>query len=942
MLESIQHSTTALPTGIITFLFTDVEGSTRLWEQHPDVMWQAMARHDELIEANVTRGSGAVVRPRGEGDSRFAVFTRARDAVGAARDIQRALSMEIWTTPRPLHVRMALHTGEADLRAGDYYGSDVNRCARLRAIASGGQTLLSQATFDLVRDAVPDDVTLLDLGEHRLKDLQRPERVYQVAIAGLKNEFPALQSVDTFPNNLPIQLTTFVGRERELTETKQLLTTTRLLTLTGSGGTGKTRLSLQLAAESLDSFADGVWFVELAPVTDPGLVLQTVATALGVRELPGHSIQELLIGHLRAKHLLLVLDNCEHLIDACARLADKLLRTCPNLKILTSSREALGIAGEHAYRVPSLSIGELRQAPALNTVMRNDCVRLFVERALAAQASFHLTDKNALAIAQICARLDGIPLAVELAAARVKVFAPDQIAARLDDRFRLLTGGSRTALPRQQTLRALIDWSYDLLPEAERTLLRRLSVFAGGWTFEAAEAVCAGNAIETFDILDLLTHLVDKSLVTVDDSQDASARYRLLETIRQYARDKLLDSGEAVAVRDRHLNYFLQFGNEAWAFALSVRQVEWQRRVKSEEDNVRAAIEWGLDHQPEAALSLSGEVCLYWSRIGHASEGCRWLRAGLERVTALAPVEGVAARERQFNQARALLGMASSLITLGEMAVAKQYADKSLPIWHELGMKREEGYALIVIGISTQFLGDAPTALATVKAGIAIARQVGDPWQLAYILGVGAMIIGTLENDLETARSYLEESTGIFRALSDDQNAAFPLLVLGDLEYISGNFEQARAAFEPSLTGFLAAGNPPEANRARSGLANAEWRLGHYDAAMNLYRQVLAVWQQIGQRGGIARCLECVAFMFLHQAEKESAREEWFRRAARLLGAAQKIRETIHASMMPSEEIEYNQEVARLREQLDEASLKAGWAEGRALSMDQAIAAIAV
>jgi predicted ATPase len=786
--------------------------------------------------------------------------------------------------------------------------------------------------------------------EHRLKGLLNPEHIWQVDAPDLPQAFPPLESLNAIPNNLPLQLTSFVGRERELAEIKQLLLTTHLLTLTGSGGTGKTRLSLQTAADVLESFADGVWFVELAPIADPALVPQTVATALGIRELPGHSIQDLLVDYLRGKRLLLILDNCEHLIDACAQFANQLLRACPNLKILASSREALGIAGEHAYRVPSLSIAELRQTPALDAIRHNDCVQLFVERALAAQATFHLTEKNARAIAQICLRLDGIPLAVELAAARAKVFTPEQIAARLDDRFRLLTGGSRTALPRQQTLRALIDWSYDLLPEAERILLRRLSVFVNGWTYEAAEQVCSdqssmdsnqsltGHRLLMTDILDLLTHLVDKSLVVVDESDEANARYRLLETIRQYARDKLLDSGEVGAVRDRHLAYFVHFGDEAYTDLLSAREVEWRPRVRVEQDNVRAAVEWGLDNQPEAALRLSGELSVYLARMGYAREGCRWLEAGLERVAVLSPVEGEAARERQFHRALGLLGMGSGMMTLGKVAAAKRYAEESLPLWRELGRQREQGYALMTIGTSTQFLGDAPTALAAMREGLAVARTIGDPWLLAYALGAEAMTILTLERDIATARSNLEESIRIFHSLGDDQSAAFSYWVLGELEYVSGNYVQARAAFEPSLAGHLAAGNLQDANMARSGLANAEWRLGHYDAALMLYRQVIADWQWIGNRGGIARCLECVAFVFVHLAENEIARQAWLPRAARLLGAAEKLRETINAVMMPHEQSEYVQEIARLHERLDETTLKAAWAEGRALTMEQAIA----
>lgn len=930
-----------LPSGTVTFLFTDIEGSTKLAQQYPDAMPALLARHHAILHQTIQAHNGYVFQIIG--DSFHAAFHTVRDALQAAIDAQRLLVNEPWN-PAAVKVRMGINTGGAQAgaieeRAGGYSGYlTLTRAERVMSAACGGQILMSHASAELVRGELPQGVTLRDLQEHRLKGLPNPERIWQVDAPDLPHDFPPLTSINAIPNNLPLQLTSFIGRERELAEIKQLLMTTHLVTLTGSGGAGKTRLSLQTAADVLETFPDGVWFVELATIADPALVPQTIATALGVREMLGHSIQDLLVDYLRAKRLLLILDNCEHLIDACAQLANQLLHAAPKLRMLASSREALGIAGEHAYRVPSLSIVELRHAPALDAIQRNDCVHLFVERALAAQSSFRLTDKNAPAIAQICMRLDGIPLAVELAAARVKVFTPDQIAARLDDRFRLLTGGSRTALPRQQTLRALIDWSYDLLSESERTLLRRLSVFVDGWTYEAAEAVCAGDGIETFDVLDLLTHLADKSLVTVEESDEASARYRLLETIRQYARDKLLDSGEVVAIRNRHLAYFLQFGDKVYVQFLSGHGGQWRRRVKTERDNLRAAIEWALDNQPEAALRLSGKLSLYWSLLGYAREARRWLEAGLERVAALPPVEGEAARERQFNRAGGLLGLATAMTMLSEMAAAKHYAEESLLIWRELGMLRERGYALMTIAISTQFFGDGSTALAAVKEAIGIARANGYLGLLAYALGLGAWIVGSLERDIPTARSYVKESIELFRSLGDDESAAFPLLVLGDLEYVLGNYKDARAAYEASLAGNLAAGNPQEANRSRSGLANAEWRLGHYEAALKLYHEVIAEWQWIGNRGGIARCLECIAFALLHHAENETEREWWLRRAAQLLGAAEKLRETIDAVMTPSEQTEYEQEFARLRERLDETTLKAAWAEGRALTMQQAIA----
>ena len=468
------------PTGTVTFLFTDIEGSTKLWEQHPDAMRSAHARHDTLLRSAVQQHHGHIVKTTGDGV--HAAFATAPEALAAVLTAQRALRDEPWDPQAPISVRMGLHTGIAERRDGDYYGSALNRAARLMAAGHGGQTLLSAATQELVRDHLPDEAGLRDLGEHRLKDLGRSEQVFQLQHPSLPADFPPLRSLDNpaLPNNLPQQVTSFIGRETQVAEVKARLNKTRLLTLTGAGGSGKTRLSLQVAADLLTGDGDGVWLVELAALTDPALVPQAVADVLGVKEQVGQPIQRTLVEWLKTKRLLLVLDNCEHLVGACASLAADLLRACPDVHLLASSREALNVAGEQTYRVPSLSLPDPKQAQTGEGLSQFEAVRLFIERAQAVQPSFAVTSGNAPAVAQVCWRLDGIPLALELAAARVRSLSVDEINTRLDQRFRLLTGGSRTALPRQQTLRALIDWSYDLLTEREKALLCRLAVFAGG------------------------------------------------------------------------------------------------------------------------------------------------------------------------------------------------------------------------------------------------------------------------------------------------------------------------------------------------------------------------------------------------------------------------------------------------------------------------------
>ncbi|MGB8646152.1 MAG: AAA family ATPase, partial [Anaerolineae bacterium] len=907
-----------LPSGIVTFLFTDIEGSTRLWEQHPDAMRQAMTRHDVLIEETVARDAGHIVRPRGEGDSRFAVFARATDAAAAARDIQQALAAELWPTPRPLRVRMALHTGEADLRAGDYYGSDVNRCARLRAVGSGGQTLLSQATFGLVRDALPAEVTLRDLGEHRLKDLRRPEHVFELDVLGLPAEFPPLQSIDAFPNNLPIQLTSFVGREQELKEVQQLLATGRLLTLTGPGGTGKTRLALQLTAEVLENHTDGVWLVELAPVTDAMLVLQTVAGVLGLPQLGGRPAQEALSDFLRSKKLLLLLDNCEHLIEDCAALASKLLRACPGLKILATSREPLGITGETIYRVPSLDLPESPELGATR-ISEYGAIRLFVDRAGAVKSNFRLTEGNAASIAQICTRLDGIPLAIELAAARVKALSPEQIATRLDDRFRLLTGGSRTALPRQQTLRALIDWSYELLSEPERVLLRRLSVFAGRWTVEAAEQVCGDRqapfSLNPSDVLDLLARLVDRSLVTADETDERETRYRFLETIRQYARDKLLEGGEAELLRDQHMRYFERFTAECAPLLVGAQAPIATGCLQADEGNILLAMTWAVERVPELALRMAGNL-LNFRGPGTYIAGMRpALEAALARLDRLPAVESAASRERDRVRACGLTVLGQIKGNQGDMQGAASTLKQAVARAREVDDKRLLAHALISLGGQFGFMGDFAAAAGALEQGIDFARAAGSKSDLAFGLAIRGRTRASQKQDYEGARADLEEALRAATELGDRGAMGMCQVFIGEVDHLQGRYAESVAPLQEALALAHEARDWVFDNIARSRLADA-YRLTRDDGqAAPLYRQVIRRHQISGNRGGVARCLECLAFMQVQQAESAPAekRKEYLAGAARLFGAAEAMREATGTQMRVDEPGEYAQYVARLR-----------------------------
>jgi predicted ATPase/class 3 adenylate cyclase len=570
MNQTIETTQPALPTGTLTFLFTDVEGSTRLWDLFPEQMRTAMARHDRLIESTVAGHHGSIVRPRGEGDSRFAVFPRASDAVAAAITIQRLMHSEEWPMPAPIRVRAALHTGEADLRAGDYYGNAVNRCARLRSIAHGDQTLLSQATFDLVQETLPGGVRLKDLGTHNLKDLNRSEHIYQIVAAGLPSDFPPLNTASTFHTNLPVAINSFIGRKNELVEINLLLGSNRLLSIVGPGGAGKTRLALQAASSLVDIYKDGIWLVDLAPLSSPSLLVQHINKVLGLREAEIFPPVQILVEYLADKNMLLVLDNCEHLLPSVTPLVEMLLHSAAKLGILATSREPLGLTGERTWPIPPLSSPELKSGTALDQLVQFEAVKLFIDRASAVRPDFAVTEENMAALAQICARLDGNPLAIELAAARVRVLSLEEIARRLDDRFHLLVGAP-TANPRQQTLQALIDWSYDLLSEDERTLLRRLSVFKGGWNLAAAEEVCSGGEIGSVRVMDLLAHLVDKSLV-VSETYASERRFHFLETILKYSQNQLENSDEPGEYTFRYVQYFLQLAEQSYGALWGPRQ----------------------------------------------------------------------------------------------------------------------------------------------------------------------------------------------------------------------------------------------------------------------------------------------------------------------------------------------------------------------------------
>lgn len=643
---------------------TDIEGSTRLWDEHPSEMEHALQRHDEMAAEIIALRDGVLVKRRGEGDSLFAVFDRPSEAAAAALEFQHMLLAEPEDGVTPLRVRTAIHTGEAEHRDGDYFGPSVNRCARLRAIAYGGQILLSRTAFDLAQDNLPPDASVLPLGEVKLRDLDRPEEVFQLLHPRLPADYPRPRSVRANPNNLPAQPSSFVGRGRELATLERMIERDRLVTITGPTGSGKTRLALQAGVDLLDRFREGVWLVELAAVADEARVPQVVAEALGVSIASGESEMDAICEHLRSRTVLLILDNCEHLLLACAQLIDRVLRACAGVRILATSQFTLGIGGEQGLRILSLSMPEGLIRPSVENLSQFEAVRLFVDRATEARSTFEVTNQNAPAVAEICDRLDGIPLAIELAAARINVLTAEQIAERLDDRFRLLTGGSRTAMPRHQTLQAAVDWTYDLLSEDERTLFQRLSVFRGGWTLDAAQEVCICEHVDGYLVLDLMGQLADKSLVHVQETGGV-ARYYLLETLRYYAWTRMEESGGVDALCGRHAAYYAQWMVSQRGYP-DDQPTEYTAVLRPEAENLQAMLEWVRirpeDIPPESRRSIGWAALVVGARqLEHGEPSAAiWLeQASLELREASLPAAERHARHLLFT-ARAESAVARS------------------------------------------------------------------------------------------------------------------------------------------------------------------------------------------------------------------------------------------------------------------------------------------
>ena len=936
------------PSGTVTFLFTDIEGSTKLAQEHPDIWEDLRERHHAILRGAVEANRGYVFHIIG--DAFCVTFHTAVDGLNAAVEMQRNLQKEDWGET-PIKVRMGLHTGSAELHGNDYRGFlTMAKVQRIMSVAYGGQVLLSNVSAELVHNELPNEIALRDLNEHRLKGLPNPERLWQVVAPELVQDFPPLQSLKDIPNNLPARLTTFIGREKEIDQIKKRLEEHRLVTLTGSGGVGKTRLSIQVAAELLDQYPHGVWLVELAPITDPSFVAQTVCTALDVTPQGNVSALSVLINYLKTKKLLFVVDNCEHLIDACAQLCDSLLHACPDLRMIASSREALGIEGESAYRVPSLSLP--KQMEGLQAVKGSEAVKLFMERAKAVLPEFEITKINAPFIAEICQRLDGIALAIELAASRVKLLKVEQIASRLDDVFRLLAEGSRTALPRQQTLRALIDWSYNLLSEEEKAGLRYLSVFVGGWTLESAEFVC-----DNPNILDSLTHLVDKSLVTVDLEHGDEPRYYLLETIRQYAREKLIESGENNQTHDRHLDYFLMLAQKAEPELYSNRQIEWLQKLEADQENLHAALEWSLKADILAGRQLAGAIWWYWDISGQISEGYKWLvlmlavgsdnhNSTYAKLLAeagwLAGLLGFPEKKKDFAEKSVALyqelgnelGIAIPLITLGSVATqnsdygrANQLLNESLNSFELAQNKWGIGFVRSVLGTTAEAQGNFEQANIFFQESLEVFRSIGYKDGIAWAL----YLMGGLANRQENyarAIEIFEEALKVARVVKSKPVISWILNSLAGLLIYSGNYERGSLLLEEGVEIQRKMGNQISLSYSLQMIGWGARIQGDYRKAERFYFESLLLSQQISDKGSIAECLVHVSLL--------AATRGSLKKFVLLLGMAEGIVPEILSELYPFYRTETEKYITNARAALGEEVYTATYETGQKMRTDEA------
>jgi len=881
------------PSGFVTFLFTDIEGSSKLSQQFPDTIQITLEKHHSIIQKAVDAANGFTFRT--VGDAFCCAFQNAYDAVAAAVSAQMILSKEEWNGA-DVKVRMGIHGGEAEWNGTDYMGYiTLVRTSRLMAAANGEQILISDISYDKFKKNNDNELSFKDLGERRLKDVIKPIKLFQIISPGLREDFPPLKTLDARPNNLPIQLTSFIGREEVMKEIKKLLTQNRLLTVIGTGGAGKTRLAMQAGADMIDEFANGVFITELAPVTDEAMIVQTILNSLRVKEEPEKTLQETLINYLKDKELLFILDNCEHLINECAHLSEILLSTCPHLKIIATSRESLNCSGEQTYRLPSLSLPDSSPDKTPEALSRFESVRLFIERALIVDSNFRITNDNAILISDICSRLDGIPLAIELAAARIKLLSIEKIYQRLGDSFNLLTGGRRTALPRQQTLRALIDWSYDLLSENEKMLWRKVSVFTGGWTLESAEEICSGDKVKT-ETLDLLDQLSEKSIIMYDAEKE---RYRILETIKQYGEEKLKEANENEEMVSKHLGMFLDLSLTAEKNLVGNQALQWLEKLETEHGNLQSAIIRSVNNsESEEGIKLAVALEKFWNLRGYYSTGRRLLDGILVNA------EGV---DRSL-LAKALQCAGSLTIRQGEYEKARKFYKESLKLRVEIGDKQEIALALTGLGNIEMDQGNYEGAENFFNESLSLNKQTGDKSSIANsLMNIGNVnygrrnfekakkyyeeslvisretgeknIIASLINNFgtvafylgnfEEAQKYLQESILLKEELGDKYGVSVTLRNMGTIAMKQGDNEQAQKYLERSLSFSTEVGDKRSIAITYNNLGNVAIERENFEQAHQFYEQSLTLFREVGDKSGIAFSLTNLGSIAFNQLNYE-------------------------------------------------------------------------
>jgi predicted ATPase/class 3 adenylate cyclase/Tfp pilus assembly protein PilF len=847
-----------MPSGTVAFLFTDIEGSTRRWQQAPREMAAAVARHDALLNEVIASHGGSVFKT--VGDAFCAVFPTVSPAVSAALDAQRALAAEPWGEVGAIKARMAVHAGEAEERDNDYFGPAVNRVARLLSAGHGGQILLSHSATELVRDTLLTVAQLRDMGEHRLKDLTRPEHIFQVVVPDLPSDFPPIVTLDHRPNNLPPQLTTLVGREHQVTEILDKLARDgiRLVTLTGPGGVGKTRLGLQVGSEALNNFPDGVWFVPLEEASKSEGIVAALARALGVREVGGQPILQTLTEYLREKNLLIILDNFEQVAHA-APLVSRLLTSAHRLRALVTSRTRLGLQGEHEIVVPPLEVPDRDAIPPATELLGCSAVRLFVERAHAASSRFSLTDTNAGAITEICRGLDALPLAIELAAARVKLLPPEALLSRMERRLGLLTGGRGDRPARHQTLRAAIAWSYDLLAPEEQVLFARLAVFASGFTLDAAETVC--NPEGDLDLLTGLESLVDHSLVRQSPETEEDLRFSMLTTIRDYAAERLAEApGDTTP--NRHVAWCLDLLQQAEPALRGREQQTWLAQLEREHDNLRAALAWSQSTGHHADhLRLAGGMFPFWEMRGYFSEGRKWLSSALTADPDVPPTI----------LARAQRGLASLMTHQGDYDEAVRMFQHSLTICRQRG--DSHGAAESLAGLASVALrqGDHLAATPLFEESLSLFGEAGDAWGEAGVIN-GLAAVAHEEQDYARAQSLYQEALATFQRVADGRNMAITLNNLATVAHDGKDYGRAIALYDQSLALTRLLEDKRTSAMALNNQAIVAHDQGDYQRATALYEESLALFRHLGDRRGIAYLLLGLGIIADDQGDHQRAR----------------------------------------------------------------------